>query len=178
MKHLAVLGLVAILAANLQAEPKGVDLARLDGWDIVLGAEAIPSERYAAEEFQRLFAQASGIRLPIVATAADRFICIVDETKLVERLGAFPLPVEVIPMARRHVARAIEALGGRPLERDGFTTDNGNVILDVHGLEVTDARVLETVLNQIPGVVANGLFAHRPADIVLVGSDSGVRRIG
>jgi ribose 5-phosphate isomerase A len=116
-------------------------------------------------------------REKIVAMASDRFVCIVDDSKLVERLGTFPLPVEVIPMALRHVARVIEALGGRPVERDGFTTDNGHAILDVHNLVIDDAPGVETVLNQIPGVVANGLFAHRPADIVLVGSSTGVRRL-
>jgi ribose 5-phosphate isomerase A len=117
-------------------------------------------------------------REKIVAAASDRFVCIVDESKLVERLGAFPLPVEAIPMARRQVALAIAGLGGRAAEREGFTTDNGNVILDVHGLRIEDPAGLETALNQIPGVVTNGLFAHRPADVVLVGGPHGVRRLG
>lgn len=116
-------------------------------------------------------------REKIVAAASDRFVCIVDESKMVERLGAFPLPVEVIPMALGPVARAIERLGGRPVERADFVTDNGNAILDVHGLSIDDAPRLETELNQIPGLVTNGLFAHRPADVVLVGGGDGVRRI-
>jgi len=116
-------------------------------------------------------------REKIVAAASERFVCLVDDSKLVERLGAFPLPVEVIPMAVRHVARAIERLGGRPVERVGFVTDNGNAILDVHGLTITEPEELEGDLNQIPGVVTNGLFARRGADVVLVGTDGGVRRI-
>jgi ribose 5-phosphate isomerase A len=116
-------------------------------------------------------------REKIVASVSDCFVCIVDMSKTVDRLGAFPLPIEIIPMAERYVAGAIEALGGRVVVRDGFVTDNGNVILDVHGLTITDAPGLETALNQIPGVVTNGLFAHRPADIVLVGTAEGVRRI-
>lgn len=116
-------------------------------------------------------------REKIVAAAARRFICIADESKLVDRLGRFPLPVEVIPMARALVARELAALGGRPVYRDGVVTDNGNHILDVHGLAIDDAVVLETRINQIPGVVTVGLFAHRPADVLLLGTKAGVRRI-
>jgi ribose 5-phosphate isomerase A len=116
-------------------------------------------------------------REKIVAAASDRFVCIVDSSKTVDRLGAFPLPVEVIPMALGHVTRAIEALGGKPRKRVDFVTDNGNFILDVDDLEIDDAPKLETELNQIAGVVTNGLFAHRPADIVLVGGARGIRRI-
>ena len=113
-------------------------------------------------------------REKIVAAVARKFVCIVDSTKVVETLGAFPLPVEVIPMARSYVARRLVALGGEPVYREGFVTDNGNVILDVHGLEISDAPDLEQTLNNITGVVTNGLFAMRPADVVLVGSESGV----
>jgi len=116
-------------------------------------------------------------REKIVAAASDCFVCIVDDSKLVERLGAFPLPVEVIPMALEHVAREIAKLGGRPVARAGFTTDNGNPILDVHGLDIVDPVRLETELNQIAGVVANGLFCRRPADRLLVGAQDGVREI-
>ena len=108
----------------------------------------------------------------------ERFVCIMDDSKLVERLGRFPLPVEVIPMARSHVARALVALGGQPEYRRGFTTDNGNVILDVHGLDIEDPKSLEARINQIAGVVSNGLFAMRPADVLLIGGGDGVRRIG
>jgi len=116
-------------------------------------------------------------REKIVAAASRRFICIVDESKLVERLGRFPLPVEVIPMARSHVGRALVALGGHPEYRQGFVTDNGNLILDVHHLDMTDAVRLEQTLNNIAGVVTNGLFAQRPADLVLVAGANGVREI-
>ncbi len=110
-------------------------------------------------------------REKICAAAARRFVCIIDQGKRVPVLGRFPLPVEVIPMARSHVAREIVQRGGQPVWRDGVVTDNGNWILDVHGLTIRDPRVLETDLDQIAGVVTVGLFAHRPADIVLVGAE-------
>jgi len=113
-------------------------------------------------------------REKIVAAVAARFVCVVDESKLVDRLGAFPLPVEVIPMARSYVARRIVRMGGQPELREGFTTDNGNVIVDIHNLDILEPARLETELNQITGVVCNGLFAQRPADILLIGRDSGV----
>ena len=116
-------------------------------------------------------------REKIVAAVARKFVCIVDETKTVDVLGRFPLPVEVIPMARSYVARQIVLRGGQPAWRRGFTTDNGNVILDVSGLRITDPRALEADLDQIAGVVTVGLFARRGADVVLVGSDSGVRTL-
>jgi ribose 5-phosphate isomerase A len=116
-------------------------------------------------------------REKIIAAAARQFICIVDETKLVSRLGRFPLPVEVIPMARTLVARELTRLGGRPVHRSGVTTDNGNVILDIHDLAIDDPVSMETRINQLAGVVTVGLFACRPADVLLVGTDSGVRRI-
>lgn len=108
-------------------------------------------------------------REKIVAAASNQFVCIVDPSKLVKVLGRFPLPIEVIPMARSHVARAIRAMGGQPEWRDGVTTDNGNWILDVHGWNITDPVAMEAALNQITGVVTVGLFAKRPADIVIAG---------
>lgn len=113
-------------------------------------------------------------REKIVAAVARKFVCIVDSTKVVDLLGAFPLPVEVIPMARSYVARELVKLGGEPVYREGFVTDNGNVILDVHNLQIMNPVELEQKLNNITGVVTNGLFAMRPADVVLVGSESGV----
>jgi len=113
-------------------------------------------------------------REKIVAAASRRFICIVDEQKLVERLGRFPLPVEVIPMARRLVASQLARLGGTPVWREGFVTDNGNHILDVHGLAIDDPVALEGEINQLAGVVTVGLFARRPADLLLVGTSGGV----
>lgn len=112
-------------------------------------------------------------REKIVAEAAELFVCIADDSKLVERLGAFPLPVEVIPMAARLVAFRLAALGGRPVLREGFVTDNGNVILDIHGLDIDDPAGLESTVNQIPGVVTNGLFALRSADHLLLGQADG-----
>ena len=109
-------------------------------------------------------------REKIIAEASERFICIVDPSKQVPVLGKFPLPVEVIPMARSLVARKIlELTGGQPVWRDGVITDNGNVILDIHNLAITDPVAMERAINQIPGVVAVGLFARRPADVVIVG---------
>ena len=116
-------------------------------------------------------------REKIVAAASQRFVCLLDDSKLVARLGQFPLPVEVIPMSRSFVARELVKLGGQPEYRAGFTTDNGNLILDVYHLEMTDPRRLEQTLNQIPGMVSNGLFANRPADVLLVGAADGVRQI-
>jgi ribose 5-phosphate isomerase A len=113
-------------------------------------------------------------REKIIAAASRRFVCIVDEQKVVERLGRFPLPVEVIPMARSLVARELARLGGEPVLRDGFVTDNGNQILDVRGLDIADPAALETAINQITGVVTVGLFARRPADVLLVGTGAGV----
>jgi ribose 5-phosphate isomerase A len=114
-------------------------------------------------------------REKIVAAVARKFVCIADDSKLVDVLGKFPLPVEVIPMARSYVAREIVKLGGNPIWRDGFVTDNGNVILDVHGLSIVDPSGLETALNQVTGVVTNGLFARRPADVLILGAESGVK---
>ncbi len=113
-------------------------------------------------------------REKIVAASSRQFICLADETKLVDVLGQFPLPVEVIPMARGYVARQLVKLGGQPVLREGFLTDNGNVILDVSGLSILNPPELETMLNQIVGVVTNGLFAHRPADILILGRQTGV----
>ena len=116
-------------------------------------------------------------REKIVAAASRRFVCIVDGSKLVDVLGRFPLPVEVIPMARSYVARELARRGGQPVWRESFVTDNGNLILDVHGLQILDPPALELELNQIAGVVTVGLFARRPADVVLVGRPEGLERI-
>lgn len=116
-------------------------------------------------------------REKIIAAASRQFICIVDESKLVPVLGRFPLPVEVIPMARSFVARELVKLGGSPQLREGFTSDNGNPILDVHGLSIERATELESRINQIPGVVTVGLFAHRAADLLIIGSASGIREL-
>ena len=113
-------------------------------------------------------------REKIVSAVAEKIICIADGSKYVEVLGRFPLPVEVIPMARAQISREIIRLGGRPVLREGFMTDNGNLIIDVHGLQILDPVDLETRLNQITGVVTNGLFARKPADVCLLGTEHGV----
>lgn len=116
-------------------------------------------------------------REKILAAAAEKFVCIADDSKLVAVLGKFPVPVEVIPMARSYVARQIVRLGGNPIWRDGFVTDNGNVVLDVYNLNLTDPVAVEAELNQITGVVTNGVFARRPADVLILGTDEGVRTL-
>ena len=116
-------------------------------------------------------------REKIVAAVARKFVCIADESKLVPVLGKFPLPVEVIPMARAYVARQMVKLGGRPELRENFTTDNGNIVLDVRGLSILNPVELETTINNIAGVVTNGLFARRGADVLLLGTKAGVRAI-
>jgi len=135
-----------------------------------------------ADEIDRNLAMIKGgggalTREKIVAAVAAKFVCIADQSKLVDTLGRYPLPIEVIPMARAHVVRQIERLGGEPRLRAGFATDNGNVILDVHGLRISDPRALESELNDIVGVVANGLFARRGADVLLLGTEEGVKRM-
>ena len=135
-----------------------------------------------ADEINRLLQMIKGgggalTREKVVAAVSRQFICIADESKLVGSLGAFPLPVEVIPMARSHVARRLVVLGGRPVLREGFITDNGNQILDVHGLRIQEPIALEERINNIAGVVTNGLFAARGADLLLLGAPEGVREI-
>ena len=142
----------------------------------------IPVYVDGADEIDHGFAMIKGgggalTREKIVAAVAQRFICICDETKRVERLGRFPLPVEVIPMARAHVTRQLEALGGHVVERAGFITDNGNLILDVHGLAITEPAALESEIDHIAGVVTNGLFARRGADHLLLATQGGVKRL-
>lgn len=147
-----------------------VDLNDVEGLDLYVdGADEANRDRH-------LIKGGGGAltREKIVAAASREFVCIVDDAKLVARLGRFPLPVEVIPMARASVARRMAAFGGRAAPRAGFLTDNGNEILDVHGLVIDDPVALERELNQIPGIVAVGLFALRPADVLLVGTDQGV----
>lgn len=114
-------------------------------------------------------------REKIIAAASEKFICIVDETKMVKVLGHFPLPVEVIPMAQSHAGRALAKLGGQPQLRDGFTTDNGNIIIDVHNLHITNPLELENQINSIAGVVCNGIFAHQKAFATLIASPDGTK---
>ncbi len=116
-------------------------------------------------------------REKIIAAASKKFVCIADESKLVHVMGKFPLPVEVIPMARSYVARELVKLGGTPVWRENFITDNGNIILDVQNLEIMEPVKLETEINQIAGVVTVGIFGHRPADVLILGSESGPRTL-
>src|SRR5256885_4740444 len=150
-----------------------VELNNTDGCDVYVDG---------ADEVTEHLAMVKGgggalTREKIVAAASRKFVCIADAGKLVAVLGKFPLPVEVIPMARSFVGRALVKLGGMPELRAGFTTDNGNLILDVRGLTIMKPVELESDLNQIPGVVTNGLFARRPADVLLLGRHGGVRAL-
>ncbi len=117
-------------------------------------------------------------REKVIAGAARKFVCIIDESKLVGMLGAFPLPIEVLPMAQAFVARQLVKMRGQPIWRENFVTENGNHILDVHNLPITNPLEMETRLNQVPGVFTVGIFAHRPADVMLIADDTGVRTMG
>ena len=144
--------------------------------------DTLPVYVDGADEVTRHLAMIKGgggalTREKIVAAVAGKFVCIADESKRVDVLGRFPLPVEVIPMARSYVARELVKLGGQPQWREKFVTDNGNAILDVRGLSIVDPVALEGAINQIPGVVTNGLFARRGADVLLLGTASGVETI-
>jgi len=150
-----------------------VDLNQTGGLDVYIdGADEFDSHR-------RLIKGGGGAltREKIVAGASKKFICIVDESKRVRILGSFPLPIEVIPMARSFVARKLVALGGQPQWRENFETDNGNWILDVHNMDLIDPVATEKLINNIPGVVTCGLFSVRPADLVLVAGEDGVSRV-
>lgn len=116
-------------------------------------------------------------REKIVAGASEKFVCIADESKLVRVLGKFPLPVEVIPMAQSFIGRQMVKLGGKPVLREGFVTDNGNIIIDVHNLEITEPLKMEQEINMLPGIVTVGIFAHRPADVLILGGADGVRTL-
>lgn len=146
------------------------------------GIESLPVYVDGADEIDGGFAMIKGgggalTREKIVAAVSARFVCICDASKKVDVLGRFPLPVEVIPMARSYVARELTKLGGTPVWREKFVTDNGNLILDVHGLEIMEPMKLETEINQLAGVVTVGIFAHRPADILILGTPNGPRII-
>lgn len=144
--------------------------------------EQLPVYVDGADEIDAGFAMIKGgggalTREKIVAAVAERFICICDQSKRVATLGAFPLPIEVIPMAREQVSRELRRLGGEPRVRAGFVTDNGNLIIDVHGLQIDEPARLESELNQIVGTVTNGLFARRGADLLLLAQSGGVERL-
>jgi ribose 5-phosphate isomerase A len=174
----------AAIAATVASSERSA--ARLRGHGIRVidlnEVESLPVYVDGADEIDASLSMIKGgggalTREKIVAAVAGTFVCICDASKLVQTLGAFPLPVEVIPMARAYVARELAALGGEPRLRTGFRTDNGNEILDVHGLRIIDPLAMEQQINQWPGVVTVGLFAARGADLLLLGSAQGVREI-
>ncbi|MDX1304122.1 ribose-5-phosphate isomerase RpiA [Photobacterium sp.] len=148
------------------------DANDVDGLDIYVdGADEIN------EQYDMIKGGGAALtREKIVAAMSKKFICIVDNTKQVDVLGQFPLPVEVIPMARSYIGRELVKLGGDPVYREGVVTDNGNIIIDVHNMAITDAKAMEDKINALPGVVTVGLFAHRGADVLLVGSPDGVKK--
>ena len=167
--------------ASSQATAKRLKDLRIEVFDLN-GVDELPVYVDGADEVTRHLAMIKGgggalTREKIVAAVARKFVCIADQSKLVDVLGRFPLPVEVIPLARSYVARELRKLGGHPEWRQNFVTDNGNVILDVRGLSILNPVELEGALNQIAGVVANGLFARRGADVLLLGSERGVETI-
>ncbi len=158
---------------------EAVGIRVLDLNEVVQSGRSIPVYVDGADEIDAGLNMIKGgggalTREKIVAAVAGRFICIADRSKQVEVMGKFPLPVEVIPMAQEYVAAELAKLGGQPKLRSGFITDNGNVILDVHGLQITDPKGLETRINEIVGVVTNGLFANRGADVALLSGPDGV----
>jgi len=182
---IAELGKVRSRVAGAVASSEATAKRLRDGGIEVLdlnGVDDIPVYIDGADEITPRLAMIKGgggalTREKIVAAVARKFVCIADQSKLVDVLGRFPLPVEVIPLARSFVARELVKLGGAPEWRQGFVTDNGNVILDVHGLSIVAPVELETALNQLPGVVTNGLFARRGADVLLLGTEAGVRTL-
>ncbi len=162
------------VASTKRLEAMGIkvfDLNDVDSFDIYVdGADEINPEMDMIKG-----GGAALTREKIVAAVAKKFICIVDDTKVVDVLGKFPLPVEVIPMAREYVARELTALGGRPVYREGCVTDNGNHILDVHDLKITEPKKLEQTINAIAGVVTVGIFGRRGADVLIVGTENGAK---
>ena len=160
------------------------ELLEAEGFEVMTLNEAGALDVYidgADESTKRLHLIKGGggalTREKVLAGAARRFVCIVDDSKLVGMLGSFPLPIEVLPMAQEFVLRKLLKLRGQPVWREGFVTDNGNHILDVQNLQISNPVEFENRLNQIPGIVTVGLFAHRPADVLLIASDSGVREM-
>jgi len=155
-------------ATTARLEAIGIKVLDLNEVDKTLGVYVDGADEATRTRHLIKGGGAALTREKIVASAASRFLCIVDDTKIVDRLGKFPLPIEVIPMARSLITRKLTAMGGRPVWRQGCITDNGNHILDVHDLTITDPPTLERDLNQIPGIVTVGLFAIRPADVLFV----------
>jgi len=173
-KHRIKAAVSSSVASTLKLEALGIEVIDLND------AHEIPVYIDGADEANhdlQLIKGGGGAlsREKIIAAVADKFVCIADESKYVKVLGEFPLPIEVLPMARSYVARELVKLGGDPVYRHGFTTDNGNIILDLHNLEISQAKALESKINQITGVVTNGLFAERPADHLILATDDGIK---
>lgn len=159
---------------------EGHGIRVLDLNEVVASGKEMPIYVDGADEIDHGLAMIKGgggalTREKIVAAVAGTFVCVCDQSKRVETMGSFPLPIEVIPMAREHVSRELTKLAGQPKLRTGFVTDNGNVILDVHGLKITDPVALESELDHIVGIVSNGLFARRGADVLLLAGSDGVK---
>jgi ribose 5-phosphate isomerase A len=175
----AIKGRIEGAVASSEASAARLEQAGIRVFDLNVVSE-LPVYVDGADEIDRKLHMIKGgggalTREKIVAAVAQKFVCIADASKLKEVLGAFALPVEVIPMARSHVGRELVRLGGKPELRQGFVTDNGNLILDVHGLSIADPVGLEAAINQVVGVVTNGLFARRGADVLLLGTQAGVQ---
>jgi len=173
----------AVASSNASSERlRGYGIPVMDLNEALTQVDALSVYIDGADEFDSDLNLTKGgggalTREKIVAAASSQFVCIVDDTKQVDVLGKFPLPIEVIPMARQLVVAEVARLGGSPRLREGFITDNGNIILDVHGLVITDPLAMERHLNSVPGVVTNGIFALQRAKIILMGTQQGVRRI-
>ena len=169
----------AVVASSVETE-KRLKALSIPVWDLNAAGE-LPLYIDGADEindYKQMIKGGGGAltREKILAAVAKKFICIADQSKKIELLGVFPVAIEVIPMARSYVGREMVKLGGDPVYRQGFTTDNGNIILDVHNLKILDPRVLEEKINNITGVVANGIFAKRPADVLLLATEAGIKQ--
>jgi ribose 5-phosphate isomerase A len=177
----AIKGRIEGTVASSEASAERLKRAGIRVFDLNV-VDAVPVYVDGADEIDRQLRMIKGgggalTREKIVAAVAEKFVCIADATKLKDRLGAFPLPVEVMPMARSHVGRALLRMGGQPELRQGFTTDNQNLILDVYGLDMSDPVALEAAIDGIAGVVTNGIFARRAADVLLLGTSTGVQTL-
>lgn len=173
-KHRIKAAVSSSVASTKKLEALGIEVIDLnDAAEIPVYIDGADESNYELELIKGGGGALS--REKIIAAVADKFVCIADESKYVKTLGEFPLPVEVLPMARSYVARELVKLGGDPVYRHGFVTDNGNVILDLYNFEITQAKVLELKINQITGVVTNGLFAVRPADHLILATESGIK---
>lgn len=173
-KHRIKAAVSSSIASTKKLEALGIEVIDLnDAADIPVYVDGADESNHQLELIKGGGGALS--REKIIAAVADKFVCIADESKYVKTLGEFPLPVEVLPMARSYVARELVKLGGDPVYRHDFVTDNGNVILDLYNFEITQAKVLESKINQITGVVTNGLFAARPADHLILATESGIK---